>query len=140
MFFCSITDEQAAPVEKFDDLKKGKTVHLEIQFLDQSSNCNFFCRVYYAEKFSWLRSLVLPDGEEAYIRSLRRCVQWNARGGKSGSSFCKTKGKLRFVNCPFSYGKNGCTGVNILKAFLKLKFCKFTSPKMYLRQMQSSKT
>lgn len=33
---------------------------------------------------------MLPIGEEAYIRSLSRCVQWNARGGKSGSTFCKT--------------------------------------------------
>lgn len=81
------------PIEKFDDTKKGKTVHIEVQFLDQSSNCNFFCRVYYAERFARLRSLVLPDGEEAYIRSLSRCIQWNARGGKSGSTFCKTKGK-----------------------------------------------
>lgn len=30
--------------------------------------------------------------EEAFIRSLTRCVPWAARGGKSGSTFCKTKG------------------------------------------------
>lgn len=56
----------------------------------QDSHCNFFCRVYYAERFAWLRSLVLPDGEEAYIRSLSRSIRWNARGGKSGSNFAKS--------------------------------------------------
>lgn len=30
--------------------------------------------------------------EEAFIRSLTRCVPWAARGGKSGSTFSKTTG------------------------------------------------
>lgn len=41
-----------------------------------------------------------PDEEEesriALARSLCRSVQWEARGGKSGSQFCKTLGKLSF--------------------------------------------
>jgi len=36
--------------------------------------------------------MVLPTGEEGFVRSLTRCVQWAARGGKSGSTFCKTRG------------------------------------------------
>lgn len=40
-----------------------------------------------------MRDLVFPAGEEAYLRSLSRCVPWAAHGGKSGSAFCKTKGK-----------------------------------------------
>ncbi|XP_017776695.1 PREDICTED: 1-phosphatidylinositol 3-phosphate 5-kinase [Nicrophorus vespilloides] len=79
---------EAPPVEKVEDHKKSKTEHIEIQFEDV--NCNFFCRIFCAEKFATLRKSVLPIGEEAYIRSLSRSVQWNARGGKSGSTFCKT--------------------------------------------------
>ncbi|XP_037294828.1 putative 1-phosphatidylinositol 3-phosphate 5-kinase isoform X3 [Manduca sexta] len=33
----------------------------------------------------------LCDIEEAFIRSLAHCVPWAAKGGKSGSTFCKTK-------------------------------------------------
>lgn len=93
--------------EKPEDPKKSKPPYIEVEF--QDSNCNFCCRVYYAERFVCLRKSVIPAGEEAYIRSLRRSVQWNARGGKSGSSFCKTKGayyktpipqtKIKFTIC-----------------------------------------
>ncbi|KAJ3663453.1 hypothetical protein Zmor_007712 [Zophobas morio] len=76
------------PPEKTEDAKKSKNLHIEVQF--QDAHCNFFCRVYFAEKFANLRALVLPIGEEGYIRSLSRSVQWNARGGKSGSNFAKT--------------------------------------------------
>ncbi|KAI5637490.1 phosphatidylinositol-4-phosphate 5-Kinase domain-containing protein [Phthorimaea operculella] len=34
---------------------------------------------------------VLCDIEEGFIRSLAYCVPWAAKGGKSGSTFCKTK-------------------------------------------------
>ncbi|KAK5642357.1 hypothetical protein RI129_008524 [Pyrocoelia pectoralis] len=82
------TEEPNVPIEKLEDAKKGKILHVEIQF--SNHNTNFFCRIYYAERFAWLRSVFVPDGEEAFIRSLSRCVQWNAQGGKSGSTFCKT--------------------------------------------------
>ncbi|EFA00380.1 1-phosphatidylinositol 3-phosphate 5-kinase [Tribolium castaneum] len=68
--------------------EKSKNLHIEVQF--QDTHCNFFCRTYFAEKFASLRGLVLPIGEEGYVRSLARSVQWNARGGKSGSNFAKT--------------------------------------------------
>lgn len=93
--FSSQPDDANLSAEKPEDLKKGKSVHVEINFFD--STTNFFCCIYYAERFSWLRSMVLPDGEEAYIRSLTRCVQWNAQGGKSGSTFCKTKGERQVI-------------------------------------------
>lgn len=67
---------------------KATNLHLEIQFAD--STTHFYCRVYYAEQFRKLRSIIFPEGEERYIRSLSHCVQWMARGGKSGSMFCKT--------------------------------------------------
>ncbi|XP_054715283.1 1-phosphatidylinositol 3-phosphate 5-kinase-like [Uloborus diversus] len=67
---------------------KSSNLHLEIQFTD--STTKFYCRIYYAEQFRKLRSLIFTEGEERYIRSLSLCVQWIARGGKSGSMFCKT--------------------------------------------------
>nr|XP_023014888.1 1-phosphatidylinositol 3-phosphate 5-kinase isoform X1 [Leptinotarsa decemlineata]XP_023014889.1 1-phosphatidylinositol 3-phosphate 5-kinase isoform X1 [Leptinotarsa decemlineata] len=82
------TEQSPNPVEKNDDAKKARNAHIEVQF--QDSNSNFFCRVYLAEKFAALRASVLPIGEEGYIRSLSRSIQWNARGGKSGSNFAKT--------------------------------------------------
>jgi 1-phosphatidylinositol-3-phosphate 5-kinase len=63
--------------------------HIELQFNDSSTK--FYCRVYFADQFYKLRKLIFPDGEERYIRSLSRCVTWLARGGKSGSVFCKTR-------------------------------------------------
>ncbi|XP_055924397.1 1-phosphatidylinositol 3-phosphate 5-kinase-like [Argiope bruennichi] len=67
---------------------KTSNLHLEVQFSDNSTK--FYCRVYYAEQFRKLRSLIFSEGEERFIRSLSHCVQWVARGGKSGSLFCKT--------------------------------------------------
>lgn len=94
MFITCITfsqSDQTSPAsEKTEDAKKSRNSHIDVQF--QDSTCNFFCRVYLAEKFATLRSFVLPIGEEAYVRSLSRSVQWNARGGKSGSNFAKTAG------------------------------------------------
>ncbi|XP_026288487.1 putative 1-phosphatidylinositol 3-phosphate 5-kinase isoform X2 [Frankliniella occidentalis] len=63
--------------------------YIEVQFSDASTN--FFCRIYYAEEFLKLRHLIWPRGEEAFIRSLSHCVDWAARGGKSGSTFCKSR-------------------------------------------------
>ncbi|KAJ8321633.1 hypothetical protein KUTeg_000104 [Tegillarca granosa] len=55
---------------------------LEIEFSDSSAR--FYC------KFRKLRKLIFPSGEDLYIRSLSRCKIWEAKGGKSGSAFCKT--------------------------------------------------
>ncbi|XP_070571165.1 1-phosphatidylinositol 3-phosphate 5-kinase-like [Ptychodera flava] len=62
--------------------------HIELQFSDHTAK--YYCRVYFAEQFRLLRKTVFPYGEEAYIRSLAHCIPWVARGGKSGSTFCKT--------------------------------------------------
>lgn len=65
-------------------------LYFQVSFSDSSTN--FTVKVYFAQEFKELRELVFPAGEEIYIRSLSRCVRWAAHGGKSGSSFCKTKG------------------------------------------------
>nr|CAI5827442.1 unnamed protein product [Callosobruchus analis] len=84
----TVTEQPTTTTDKSEHPKKNRNAHIEVQFED--SNCNFFCRVYMAEKFAALRSNFLPIGEEEYIRSLSRSAQWNARGGKSGSNFAKT--------------------------------------------------
>ncbi|CAH8605182.1 unnamed protein product [Dicrocoelium dendriticum] len=68
--------------------------HIKLQFSD--STTNFYCCVYYAAEFFRLRQLLLPQGDVGFIRSLSRCLQWDARGGKSGSLFMKTRDE-RFV-------------------------------------------
>lgn len=50
----------------------------------------FTVKYIFAEQFRKLRKLIFPSGEDLYIRSLSRCKIWEAKGGKSGSAFCKT--------------------------------------------------
>lgn len=55
-----------------------------------------------------------------YVRSLARCISWSARGGKSGSNFCKTKGKL---TCDY----HGVFNLNkIIKVFKNILCIKYT--------------
>ncbi|OTF78986.1 hypothetical protein BLA29_006967, partial [Euroglyphus maynei] len=88
--------------------------HIDIQFNDV--NGKFYCCIYFAELFRKFRSLILVDGddsarytvrdnvfhtpckysEELYIYSLANCMPWNAVGGKSGSTFLKTRDE-RFI-------------------------------------------
>ena len=76
-----------------DDKKATKQQnYIEVQFNDATTN--FFCRIYFAAQFAALRENVLPCGEDGFTRSLSRTVQWAARGGKSGSAFCKSRGML----------------------------------------------
>ncbi|XP_041986997.1 1-phosphatidylinositol 3-phosphate 5-kinase [Aricia agestis] len=98
------------------DKTKAKTNdHIEVQLKE-----GLICRVYYAAQFRRLRHMLvaplaaldtepaiccdetkddgksLCDIEEGFVRSLAHCVPWAARGGKSGSTFCKTQDD-RFV-------------------------------------------
>lgn len=80
--------------EPIDDDKRAikQQNYIEVQFNDATTN--FFCRIYFAAQFAALRENVLPCGEDGFTRSLSRSVQWAARGGKSGSTFCKTRGTI----------------------------------------------
>lgn len=66
-----------------------KIPHIDIKFADTAAN--FSVKMYFADLFAELRKFSFPEGEESFIRSLSRCIRWKARGGKSGSNFCKTK-------------------------------------------------
>ncbi|CAC5388449.1 PIKFYVE [Mytilus coruscus] len=80
-----------------ESTKSGKTTagpHIELQYSDHMAK--FYCKIYFAEHFRKLRKLIFPAGEEMFIRSLSRCKMWEAKGGKSGSKFCKTDDQ-RFI-------------------------------------------
>ena len=61
---------------------------MKIEF--QDANTRFYCKIYYADQFYQLRKLIFPNQEEKYIHSLFRCMNWEAKGGKSNSQFRKT--------------------------------------------------
>nr|XP_020475676.1 1-phosphatidylinositol 3-phosphate 5-kinase isoform X3 [Monopterus albus] len=84
---------EADPLKDADlaDKQKKQTVnpHIELQFSDASAR--FYCRIYYAEEFHKLREEIMESSEEDFVRSLSRCVNWQARGGKSGAVFYATE-------------------------------------------------
>ena len=66
---------------------------LYLEFTTPDKSGIFFCKVYYADEFRKLRERIFPSGEDRYIRSLARCVKYEAKGGKSRSTFCKVAGR-----------------------------------------------
>lgn len=76
-------------IRSTNEVNECKMPHIDIKFADNTAT--FSVKMYFADLFSQLRKLSFPEGEESFIRSLSRCVRWEARGGKSGSNFCKTK-------------------------------------------------
>ncbi|XP_041118467.1 1-phosphatidylinositol 3-phosphate 5-kinase-like isoform X2 [Polyodon spathula] len=63
--------------------------HIELQFSD--ANAKFYCRIYYAEEFHKMRAEIMESRADDFIRSLAHCVNWQARGGKSGAVFYATE-------------------------------------------------
>jgi 1-phosphatidylinositol-3-phosphate 5-kinase len=62
----------------------------------------FSCTVYYPRQFHALR-LCVCKGDYSFLQSLSRCAKWKATGGKSGSTFCKTRDDryvLKYVKKP----------------------------------------
>ncbi len=58
----------------------------------ESGHSTIFCRIFFAEQFGALRTSC--GCEESFLESLARCLKWDSSGGKSGSAFLKTKGKV----------------------------------------------
>ncbi|XP_078330913.1 1-phosphatidylinositol 3-phosphate 5-kinase-like isoform X6 [Crassostrea virginica] len=83
-----LTTSIQSDVDRSRTNKQTALVHIQLQFSDSSAR--FYCKIYFAEQFRQLRKLIFPEGEEMFIRSLSRCKVWEAKGGKSGSAFCKT--------------------------------------------------
>ncbi|XP_069052410.1 1-phosphatidylinositol 3-phosphate 5-kinase isoform X3 [Lepisosteus oculatus] len=69
--------------------KQAGNPHIELQFSD--ANAKFYCRIYFAEEFHAMRAEVMQSSKEDFVRSLSRCVNWQARGGKSGAVFYATE-------------------------------------------------
>ncbi|KAG8942343.1 hypothetical protein FRC04_003795 [Tulasnella sp. 424] len=72
--------------------------HLKYQF-SLGKRARFSCTVYFARQFDFLRKRCNVDSSTTdgsafdthIVRSLERCVGWEAEGGKSKSSFLKTE-------------------------------------------------
>ncbi|KAM3862278.1 1-phosphatidylinositol 3-phosphate 5-kinase [Diretmus argenteus] len=84
---------EADPLKDSDLVDKQKkqtgNPHIELQFSD--ANAKFYCRIYYAEEFHKMREEIMESTEDNFVRSLSHCVNWQARGGKSGAVFYATE-------------------------------------------------
>uniref|UniRef100_A0A672SRW0 1-phosphatidylinositol-3-phosphate 5-kinase n=1 Tax=Sinocyclocheilus grahami TaxID=75366 RepID=A0A672SRW0_SINGR len=69
--------------------KQTGNPHIELQFSD--ANAKFYCRIYYAVEFHKMREAIMESSEDDFVRSLSHCVNWQARGGKSGAVFYATE-------------------------------------------------
>ncbi|KAK7913748.1 hypothetical protein WMY93_013959 [Mugilogobius chulae] len=86
----SIDTDPLKDADLSDKQKKQTTnPHIELQFSD--ANAKFYCRIYYAEEFHKMREVIMESSEEDFVRSLSHCVNWQARGGKSGAVFYATE-------------------------------------------------
>ncbi|XP_073711341.1 1-phosphatidylinositol 3-phosphate 5-kinase isoform X5 [Misgurnus anguillicaudatus] len=83
------TDPLKEPESGDKQKKQIGNPHIELQFSD--ANAKFYCRIYYAEEFHNMREEIMESSEENFVRSLSRCVNWQARGGKSGAVFYATE-------------------------------------------------
>ncbi|XP_035994682.1 1-phosphatidylinositol 3-phosphate 5-kinase isoform X4 [Fundulus heteroclitus] len=87
----SSTDSEPLKDADLIDRQKKQTInpHIELQFSD--ANAKFYCRIYYAEEFHRMREEIMESSEDDFVRSLSHCVNWQARGGKSGAVFYATE-------------------------------------------------
>lgn len=103
-----------------DRKTKSTQTHVEVNFQASSSTTQFTCKIYFARDFDSMRTKLLNvsengDGNDKnqtyqkstsvsdeekmdqirsyFIRSMSKSARWEARGGKSGSKFCKTLGE-----------------------------------------------
>lgn len=111
--------------ETYQRRNSKSTAHVEINFQDSSTQ--FSCKIYFARDFDAMRAKclrlssenVIPNLNEeseeyliyvekirdAFVRSMSQSVQWEARGGKSGSKFCKTLGTFLVFASKVKYHK-----------------------------------
>ncbi|KAF9929088.1 1-phosphatidylinositol-3-phosphate 5-kinase [Linnemannia zychae] len=75
-------------IQVFDhSLLSEPGTHMKFPFMDGSTM--LYCKIFYMEQFHALRKAA--GCEYSYIQSLARCMKWDTTGGKSGSSFLKTR-------------------------------------------------
>ncbi|KAI8598890.1 hypothetical protein EDD21DRAFT_308774, partial [Dissophora ornata] len=85
------TTRETMGIEQDFDSRTGSP-HIKARF--SQGKTSFSCIVYYAAEFDTLRRRC--GIHQNYVESLSRCTSWAANGGKSKSSFYKTKDD-RFV-------------------------------------------
>lgn len=92
------------------------------EFSDASAK--FYCRIYYAEDFHKMREEIMESSEEDFVRSLSHCVNWQARGGKSGAVFYATEGLIWNLKKAFNKSVQNSfqSHNNRLRAFLSRSF------------------
>ena len=90
MFSTTLCSRQLYIFIKLISFSSFLNVINQSEFYDSNSSTKFYCKVYYADLFKQLRQLIMPNGEDKYIHSLFRCMNWDAKGGKSNSQFRKT--------------------------------------------------
>jgi hypothetical protein len=71
-----------------ETLLRGSGTHIKYR-TDSGTRLN--CTVFFAEQFDALRRHCSCSA--TFVESLTRCASWDAMGGKSGSSFLKTRGR-----------------------------------------------
>ncbi|KAI9026204.1 hypothetical protein DFJ74DRAFT_663537 [Hyaloraphidium curvatum] len=76
-----------------DMLLKAAGHNMRIETSDGATA--MMCKIFYAEQFDALREACGVD-PAAYVSSLARCLKWESAGGKSGSTFMKTRDE-RFI-------------------------------------------
>ncbi|KAF8940640.1 hypothetical protein BGZ58_005376 [Dissophora ornata] len=81
------TTRETMGIEQDFDSRTGSP-HIKARF--SQGKTSFSCIVYYAAEFDTLRRRC--GIHQNYVESLSRCTSWAANGGKSKSSFYKTKG------------------------------------------------
>lgn len=66
---------------------KQTGVHMRYQFEERQTKIS--CKIFFSEQFDAIREQCGIESE--YLQSLSRCIPWEGSGGKSGSSFMKTR-------------------------------------------------
>lgn len=70
-----------------ETLLRGAGTHIKYQFAVGATWLH--CKIFFTEQFDALRRHCGCDS--TFVESLTRCRQWEAMGGKSGSTFLKTR-------------------------------------------------
>ena len=91
-------DEKAFAAEFEDQVADGDETkapsimsagpHIKMEFTSPG-RVSFFCKVYFATQFDRMRQYFGVN--DWFAETLAKCSKWDATGGKSGSSFLKTK-------------------------------------------------
>lgn len=90
------------------------------EFSDASAK--FYCRIYYAEEFHKMREEIMESSEEDFVRSLSHCVNWQARGGKSGAVFYATEGLIQNLKKAFNHSGQFSISWQKFERFLSRSF------------------